>query len=83
MEVYKIFIASSMSQAHRQNIINTIEEVNKIFKSLKFGFEYNLIAYGEEPIADHRENTQKDLNHQAACSDFLIVLSSTDRPIGQ
>lgn len=81
MAVYKIFIASSMSQAHRQNIERTIDEVNEILKSLSF--EYELVAYGEEPIADYREDTQKDLNHQAACSDFLIVLSSTDKPIGK
>lgn len=81
MVVYKIFIASSMSQAHRQNIERTIDEVNEILRSLSF--EYELVAYGEEPIADYREDTQKDLNHQAACSDFLIVLSSTDKPIGK
>ena len=79
MAVYKIFIASSMSQAHRQNITKTIDEVNEI---LRPPFKYELVAYGQEPIADYRENTQIDLNHQAACSDFLIVLSSTDRPIG-
>lgn len=81
MAVYKIFIASSMSQAHRQNIKKTIDEVNEILRSLYF--KYELVAYGEEPIADYREDTQKDLNHQAACSDFLIVLSSTDKPIGK
>lgn len=83
MEEYKIFIASSMSQVHRESIKKTIDEVNNIFKSVNFDFKYELVAYGEEPIADYREDTQKDLNHQAACSDFLIVLSSTDRPIGQ
>lgn len=81
MAVYKTFIASSMSQAHRQNIKKTIDEVNEILRSLYF--KYELVAYGEEPIADYREDTQKDLNHQAACSDLLIVLSSTDKPIGK
>ena len=80
MAVYKIFIASSMSQAHRQNITKTIDEVNEILRPT---FKYELVAYGEEPIVDYREDTQKDLNHQAACSDFLIVLSSTDKPIGK
>ena len=80
MVVYKIFIASSMSNAHRENINKTIIEVNNILTPL---FEYKLVAYGEEPIADHQENTQEELNHQAAISDILIVLSSTDRPIGQ
>lgn len=83
MAVYKIFIASSMSQAHRQNIKRTIYEVNESLKSFSFSFKYKLVAYGQDPIADHRENTQEELNHQAAISDILIVLSSTDRPIGQ
>lgn len=94
MAVYKIFIASSMSQAHRENIKITIDEVNKILCPPYFKNEvneisrsrylkYELVAYGEEPIADHQENTQEELNHQAAISDILIVLSSTDRPIGQ
>ena len=52
MAVYKIFIASSMSQAHRQNITKTIDEVNEI---LRPPFKYELVAYGQEPIADYRE----------------------------
>ena len=39
MAVYKIFIASSMSQAHRQNITKTIDEVNEILRPT---FKYDL-----------------------------------------
>lgn len=70
-----------MSHELRSDVENIINEVNKKLK--KIDFRYNLVAYGQDPIADHLENTQEELNHQAAISDILIVLSSTDRPIGQ
>lgn len=78
---FKIFLASSMRNSCCSLVKRIIKKVND--KLELSNVKFNLIRYGETPIADHEINTQQTLYYEAATSDMLIVLVDNNIPMGK
>ncbi len=78
--VYNIFLASSMRHPCRESVPAIINVVNNKLEYI--GVRFNLIAYGNTPVADIEGDTQRGLYHQVAMSDMLIVVVDNNTPMG-
>lgn len=80
---YRIFVASSMKEDLRGQIPAAIEEVNNTLKEEGIDVALEATIYGEEPIQDAGENTQKKIDGIATGSDLFILIASNGTQIGE
>ena len=80
---YRIFVASSMKEDLRGQIPAAIEEVNNTLKEEGIDIVLEATIYGEEPIKDAGENTQKKIDGIAVGSDLFILIASNGTQIGE
>lgn len=80
---YSIFVASSMKEDLRGQIPAAIEEVNNTLKEEGIDIVLEATIYGEEPIKDAGENTQKKIDGIAVGSDLFILIASNGTQIGE
>ncbi len=78
----RLFVASSMTQSQRKLITGYVKAVENSFRMVGQDISFDVIAYGQNAMADLEENTQELLNRKVASSDIFILLADNNTHIG-